>query len=241
MQLDARGFQPIILEVYEGTDCPICGRGHAFEIAQNFDTCARCGWVDDPSAYTEPEHPSATNTSSLVQAKAAWPRLLIERLESAPLSSFSISEVQADQSDFDFIIDGRPARDFFRAGRGKKTVFESWKNAAHWLGPLIDGSPASPLPPHSPTTPTGRVRLYVCPLCGGNDAEESVTADVSARENRVIWSRVGLETEHWANIPEGLMVDGYWLDLRNGPAGFAFDTAEYRRVLTEFAALQNRP
>jgi hypothetical protein len=197
--------------------------------------------VDDPGAYADPEHPSDTNAESLVAAKAAWPRLLIDRLESAPLSSLSISKVQDDQADYDFIIDGKPARDFFRAGRGKKTVFEFSKNAAHWLGPLIDGSPASPLPPHSPTTPTGRVRLYVCPLCGGNDAEESVTADVSVRGNRVIWSRIGLESEHWAKIREGVMVDGYWLDLRNGPLGFAFDAAEYRRILLEFASLQNPP
>ena len=75
-------------------------------------------------------------------------------------------------------------------------------------------------------TPTVRSRLYVCHLCGGDDYEASITADLDVGADRVIWSRIGLETYDYS--PEG-----WSLDLRRGPAGFAFDAQEYRRAFSD--------
>jgi hypothetical protein len=66
----------------------------------------------------------------------------------------------------------------------------------------------------------------VCHLCGGDDYEASITADLDVGAERVIWSRIGLETYDYS--PEG-----WELDLRRGPAGFVFDAEEYRRVLSD--------
>lgn len=105
--------------------------------------------------------------------------------------------------------------DTFRAARGLKASIRPWP---------AGGDPRAPLRSGAPQTPTGRWRLYVCPLCGGDDYEAAVTADVHVSESRVTWSRVGLESY-------SLTADGWELNPRTGPAGFAFDAQQYQRAL----------
>ena len=52
----------------------------------------------------------------------------------------------------------------------------------------------------------------------------SPTADVHVSEDRVIWSRIGRETYNY-------MPEGWELNLRSGPVGFAFDAREYEQAL----------
>jgi hypothetical protein len=188
------------------TDCPVCGLGDAFGAAQHYDVCARCAWVDDPAAYAEPERISETNDESLDQAKRSWPARLVLRLGEAPLSSFAIAARNDEIGGYDFLIDGVSVRELFSSG--------VWN-----LKAAIGRSPTA-------KTPTGRTRLYVCPLCGGDDYEACTTADLHVGAERVIWSRIGLETYDYST-------GGWELDIRGGPAGFAFDAEEYRTALSE--------
>lgn len=81
---------PFLVVRCGGTDCPVCGLGDAFTRAEHYDTCARCGWVDDPDANARPDVKSETNESSLNDAILNWPAVLIDSLSKGPLSRFEI-------------------------------------------------------------------------------------------------------------------------------------------------------
>ena len=125
---------------------------------------------------------------------------------------------------YDYLADGVSVRELFPTGVWElKAAIGPWPAQRDCFAPLISGAAE---------TRTARTRLYVCPLCGGDDYEATLTADVHVAAERVIWSRVGLETcEISAEAP-----DRWHLDLRRGPAGFAFDAREYRRALSEAKA-----
>jgi hypothetical protein len=212
---DDRGAAPLPLYLDGEEDCPVCGLGNAFAIARNYEVCARCGWVDDPAAIRHPAEKSDTNDDSLNDARRAWPKTLIARLLDGPLSIFDITVREDEIGGRDYVIDGAVLRDSFRAARSLKASIGPWPAVGDWSAPLRTGSPQ---------TPTGRTRLYVCPLCGGDDYEISVTADVHVSEDRVIWSRIGRETYNY-------MPEGWELNLRSGPVGFAFDAREYEQAL----------
>jgi len=200
------------------TDCPVCGLGFAFAVARHYDVCARCAWVDDPAAYADPERKSETNDDSLSEAMRSWPKRLALRLAEAPLSTFAITTRNDEIGGYDYLIDGVSARELFPGGRrGLKASIGPWRARRDWFGPLKSGLA---------NTPTGRSRLYVCHLCGGDDYEASITADLHVGTERVIWFRIGLETYNYES-------EGWDLDVRRGPAGFAFGAEEYRRVLRD--------
>lgn len=109
-------------------------------------------------------------------------------------------------------MDGTTVRALFDRSRWElKSSIGPWPAPGDWFTPLLEGTPE---------TPTGRSRLYVCHLCGG-EYEPAITAEIRVGDERVIWSRIGLEEYNYT--PEG-----WELDLRTGPAGFAFDAREYR-------------
>lgn len=203
----------------DDTDCPVCGLGNAFAVAQQYDTCARCGWVDDPAGIADPERRSETNDDSLIGSQRSWPARLALLLAEGPRASFGIATRDDAIGGYDYLIDGVPLREMFPSGDWDlKSSIGPWPAPGDWAAPLRSGAAA---------TPTGRTRLYVCHLCGGDEYEPAVTADVHVGAAGVIWARIGLET--YVEPPPG------WdLDLRRGPAGFAFDGDEYRRA---FAAL----
>ena len=116
------------------------------------------------------------------------------------------------------IVDGISVRLLFPSGvRDLKASIGPWPTPGDWFATLESGVS---------DTPTRRTRLYVCHLCGGDDYEACLTADVKVGGECVIWSRIGLETYDYSE-------EGWSLDLRRGPAGFAFDAEEYRRVLSD--------
>lgn len=212
-----RGAAPLSLVLEGGEDCPVCGLGNAFAAVQHYDVCARCGWVDDPAAYLEPDRKSDTNDCSLNEARRIWPAVLVRQLANAPGVTFGVALRDDEIGGYDYIIDGAILRDMFDASPWNlKASIGPWPTARDWRAPLRTASPQ---------TPTGRCRLYVCPLCGGDDYEAALTADVHATQERVIWSRIGLEIYEYT--PEGWEVN-----LRGGPSGFAFDAREYRRALS---------
>jgi hypothetical protein len=210
-----RRWAPLPLVREDETDCPVCGLGGAFAAAQHYDVCARCEWVDDPEAYAYPERRCDTNDDSLVGATRSWPERLVLRLAEAPLSTFGLTTRDDTIGGYDYLVDDVSVRaSFSGTGWDLKASIGPWPAAGDWVAPLLSGVPE---------TVTGRSRLYVCHLCGGYD-EPSLTADVQAGADRVIWSRIGLEMYDYSP-------DGWSLDLRRGPAGFAFDAQEYRHVL----------
>lgn len=182
------------------TDCPVCGLGRAFVAAQDYDTCARCGWVDDPVAYADAERRCETNDESLIGARRSWAERLLLRLADAPRSTFGITTRSDKIGGYDYIVGGVSIREFVPGGR---------MDLKSSIGPW----------------PTGRSRLYVCRLCGGDDYEPALTADVYVGADHVIWSRIGLET-----YSEELK--GWELDVRRGPAGLVFNAEEYRHALS---------
>ena len=205
---------PVTLLLEDDTDCPVCGLGFAFAAPRHYDVCLRCEWVDDPAAYADAASRCETNDDSLDGAKRSWPERLVRRLADAPLTAFGLAMRDDDIGGFDYLVDGVSVRSVFRRGRDLKASIGPWPVDAGWLDALLSGEPV---------TPTGRSRLYVCHLCGGDD-EPALTADLHVGAERVIWSRIGLESRDVdAANPS--------LDLRRGPAGFAFDAAEYRRAL----------
>jgi hypothetical protein len=201
------------LVLWSDKDCPVCGFGNAFAAACVYDVCARCGWVDDPTAYGRPDEVSDTNDNSFNETKRRWPVMLLNRLATAALSSFEVV-VRADRTGgYDYVVDGASVRDTFDTSPWDLTASN---------GPRVLPGNSSALPFSGMTgTPAGRRRLYVCSLCGGDDYEASLTADVHVIEDRVIWSRIGIETYQYEL--------GVWtVNLRRGPAGFAFDARLYR-------------
>jgi hypothetical protein len=198
----------------DDTDCPVCGLGAAFTFARQYDVCARCGWVDDPDAYANPERRAETNEESLRRARATWPQRLVRRLAEQPRSTLEIAMRDDRIGGYDFVVDGVSLRELFPAARGLRAAIGPWPADRDWSAALRSGEVE---------TPTGRCRLYVCPLCGGDDYEPQVTADVEVRSDAVIWSRIGLESYDYD-------LEGWELDLRRRPAGFAFDAAAYRRA-----------
>jgi hypothetical protein len=201
------------------SDCPVCGLGGAFFVAQHYDVCARCEWVDDPASYADPDRKSETNDDSLTGAVRSWPQRLVEHLAEAPRSRFAIMTRDDEIGGFDYVIDGVSAREIFPGGRsGLKASIGPWPSSRiDWTALLMSGVPS---------TPTGRSRLYVCHLCGGDDYEACMTVDLHVGAERVIWCRIGLETYSYES-------EGWDLDLRRGPAGFTFDAEEYRRALSD--------
>jgi hypothetical protein len=215
---------PLALVRGDETDCPVCGLGYAFATARNYDVCPRCEWVDDPAAFVEPEQKCETNDDSLSEARRSWPQRLALRLAEAPLSTFGITTRNDEIGGYDYLIDGVSVRTLVPGGRmDLKTSIGPWPAPGDWLATLRSGVA---------NTPTGRSRLYVCHLCGGDDYEPAITADLHVGPERVIWSRIGLETATYE--PEG-----WELDVRRGPAGVAFVAEEYRRVLSD--AQPSRP
>lgn len=207
---------PLSLALWADTDCPVCGLGDAFAAAEHYDTCARCGWVDDPGANARRDAKSETNETSLNDAILRWPTVLAESLSKGPLSKFAIVRRDDEIGGYDYLVDGTPLRELFGMSRSDlKSSIGPWPAPGDWFTRLLEGTPE---------TPTGRSRLYVCHLCGGDDYEVALTADVRVGDERVIWSRIGLE--QYNDTPEG------WdLNVRTGPAGFAFDAHEYRDAL----------
>ena len=215
--LDRQPATPVLVREDE-TDCPVCGLGGAFAIARHYDVCARCAWVDDPAAYADPERKSETNDDSLADATRTWPLRLAARLAESPRSTFAITTRDDDIGGFDYVIDGVSARTLFPGGRQDlRASIGPWPAHGDGFASLRSGVAK---------TPTGRSRLYVCHLCGGDEYEASITADLHVGTERVIWSRIGLETYSYES-------EGWDLDVRRGPAGFAFDAAEYRRALCD--------
>ncbi len=210
-----RAVVPLALVRWSDKDCRVCGLGNAFEAAEHYDVCARCGWVDDPDANAQPDQKSDTNEASLFDAIVRWPSVLVDSLSSAPLSRFSISRRDDKIGGYDYLVDGVALRAMFDTSPWSlKASIGPWRAPGNWFTKLLNGMP---------DTPTGRSRLYVCHLCGGDDYEACLTADVRVGEERVIWSRIGLEQYNYT--PEG-----HELNLRNGPDGFAFDAQAYRRA-----------
>jgi hypothetical protein len=213
-----RRSAPLTLVRDNETDCPICGLGCAFGAAQEYDICSRCEWVDEPDAYADPGRKSECNDDSLSGAMLSWPKRLAGRLTDAPTSMFGITTRHDNIGGYDYLVDGVPIRDLFSSRVWDlKASIGPWPAPGDWFAPLISGFPS---------TPTGRSRLYVCHWCGGDDYEAALTADVHVRADRVIWCRIGLEDYQYG--PEG-----WHLDVRRGPPGFAFDAEEYRRVLID--------
>jgi Cysteine-rich CPCC len=204
---------PLLVVRWGDTDCPVCGLGDAFALPEHYDTCLRCGWVDDPDANARPDAKSETNETSLNDAILRWPASLVESLSKGPLSTFGIERRDDEIGGYDYLVDGAPVRALFDTSAWNlKSSIGPWPASGDWFTRLLEGRPE---------TPTGRSRLYVCPLCGGDDYETSLSAEVHAGDERVIWSRIGLEQYNYS--PEG-----WELDVRTGPAGFAFDANEYR-------------
>lgn len=195
------------------SDCRVCGVGNAFPFPGHYDTCPRCGWVDDADAYARPDEKLGRNERSLNEAIARWPALLASSLLRGPLSTFDIAPRRDAIGGFDFLVDGRPLRELFGDSVSMlKASIGPWPSSGVTETSLRDGTP---------DTPTGRSSLYVCPFCGGDGYELALTADVRVGDERAIWSMIGREE---ANL-EQREAD---LDLRKGPAGFAFDTGAYR-------------
>ena len=218
------GSAPLALVCEDETDCPVCGLGYAFGAARSYDVCPRCEWVDDPAAYADPERKCETNDDSLSEAKRSWSKRLTLRLAEAPLSTFGITTRDGEIGGYDYLVDGVSLLSLVPGGKmDLKASIGPWPAPGDWCATLRSGVA---------NTPTGRARLYVCHLCGGDDYEPSLTADLHLGAQRVIWSRIGLETYNYT--PEG-----WELDVRRGPPGFAFDAEEYRRVLSD-AQLSSR-
>jgi cysteine-rich CPCC protein len=220
----SRDAAPLAFVREAETDCPVCGLGDAFGAAQHYDVCARCGWVDDPAAYADSERKSETNDDSLGEAKRSWPKRLALRLAEAPCSTFGVTRRHDEIGGYDYLIDGISVRELFPAGVWDlKASIGPWATPGDWLAPLKSGVP---------NTPTRRSRLYVCHLCGGDDYEACLSADLKVGAERVIWSRIGLETY-------GYSPEGWKLDVRRGPAGFAFEAEQYRHVLADAQLLSH--
>jgi hypothetical protein len=205
-------FSPMRLDG-DDADCPVCGLGAAFLLSpRNFDTCARCGWCDDPVAYADPTRTSATNEASLEDSIRAWPAVLAARLATGPISTLEI--VYVDDT-LEYVIDGNAMPTLFRAARGLRTTISWWATAQDDVfAPLLFGEP----------TVRGRIRLYACPLCR-SDEEDALSADFSESGGRIIWSRIGFERNTDDN-------EIWSLGARSDPAGFAFDAVAYRRAFT---------
>lgn len=203
------------------TDCPVCGLGDAFHAALHYDVCARCGWVDDPAAYRDPEQRCETNDDSLNGAKRSWPGQLAQRLAAGPRSTFAIAIRDDEIGGYDYLVDGVSVRDMFPTGRWNlKASIGPWPVPGDWCASLRSGVP---------DRANGRSRLYVCHLCGSDDDEAELTADVVVGADCVLWTRIGLEEPTFT--PDH-SIAGWTLDLRHGPAGFAFNTEEYLRALS---------
>lgn len=53
-------------------DCPVCQLQNAFDEADSYDICKRCGWEDDPVQRNNPDFPGGANHMSLREARRAW-------------------------------------------------------------------------------------------------------------------------------------------------------------------------
>jgi hypothetical protein len=203
------------------TDCRVCGVGNAFAKAENYDVCPRCGWIDEPRDNAHLDRPSNMNAVSLDEAKRRWPIDLVDCLSRGALSTLRVVARGDRIGGFDFVVDGVSLRAMFgTAGENLKAV--------RWPGFSAREPSAGPAT-GSAETLSGRSRLYVCPQCGGDAHEPALTADVIFTEDRVIWSRIGLERYAYA-------CEGWELDLRGGPAGFAFDRRDYHRAFENAAS-----
>jgi Cysteine-rich CPCC len=215
------GASGLRLELSSELDCPVCGFGGAFVRSGNCDVCSRCEWIDDPDVRGLPDTTSSLNGSSMTDARLAWPARIVEHLRTAPLATLSVGVDPVHSDRYDILIDGVPMPEIFPAAKGLKSVVGPWPGK--WsLAPLVDGRPG---------TKTGRVRLYVCHICGGDDYETALTADIALIDERCIWSRIGSEV--WVEDDDD---SGHFLNVRRAsPSGFAFDGARYRDTLRPFA------
>ena len=195
---------PLFVERGAETNCPVCGFGAAFSEPEMYDACARCGWIDDPAAYADPDRPSDGNAVSLSRAMSDWPERFIERLAGGPLSTFAITMRTDGVGGYDVVADGVPLTDLFPGAKLKIAK----------IGGLLHGSR---------DTPSGRTQLFMCHVCG-DPLCGSLTADVRFFPDRVVWSRIGFESYDDE-------ADRWELAARRDPAGFAFDLESYRREL----------
>ncbi len=210
---------PLPLVLWTDKDCPVCGLGNAFEAAQQYGVCARCGWCDEPDASAYPDAKSETNEESLNGARLSWPERLVARLVAGPLSTLRIARRAADIRSYDFVVDGVPLRETFATSPWDLYASaDSWPFRRGWANALLTGAS---------DTPTGRCLLY-----GDDPYDASLTAEVRVGPERVIWSRIGIETFDWT--PER-----WELNARHGPAGFAFDIHEYRNAFAAAHAGQH--
>jgi hypothetical protein len=209
------GLPSLQLFLEAETDCQVCGLGAAFARAKNYDTCARCEWVDDPAAYRNADEKSAANDYSLSDARRTWPRRAADKLEQKPLSILSIVTRANDEHGYDLLVDNTPLREFYPRSLELKAQIGPWENGFSKSTALgVSGLNAAQ-----------RLPLYVCQLCGDLD-ESSLTAEVHIRGNRIIWARVGME---WLDFE----ADERRLDLLSGPSGFAFDAEQYRNAMAK--------
>ena len=120
----------------------------------------------------------------------------------------------------DFVVDGESLHDLLKCGE-RVTVLGGWFpnrlfEAIYFRGLLLE---------HPSYLETGRYELYVCPLCGDIGCG-SVTAEIKATEDRVVWRDFAHEVNWFDDPSEMLMRDDY---DTVGP--FEFDRVEYRQAL----------
>jgi hypothetical protein len=117
----------------------------------------------------------------------------------------------------DFVVDGRSMAELLDVGENIGCL--GWwpvKAEAEHLERLKDRAPAD--------LPSGRVSLYVCPVCGGLDCG-AVTVRITREGDDLVWSDFAWEREadldDYAPYPRGIP----------GVGPFRFDRAQYRRTL----------
>jgi len=118
-------------------------------------------------------------------------------------------------------VNSESLHDLLKCGE-RVTVLGDWFTnplfeAIHLRGLLLE---------HPSFLESGRYELYVCPLCGDIGCG-SITAEIEATEDRVVWRDFALEVNYWFDDPSEMLIrDDYG---RVGP--LEFDRAQYREAL----------
>jgi hypothetical protein len=119
----------------------------------------------------------------------------------------------------DFLIDGQslasmlPARD--RVGILGGSFPNTLLEVIYLRGLLLE---------HPAYLETGRFEVYVCPLCGDIGCG-SITTEIKAVGDRVIWQHFATEVNYWFDHPSEIFLEQYQL----GP--LEFDLKQYRQTL----------